>query len=188
MEFLLADTPLFQGITEGEIQSLLQCLGADRRKFPKGAVILSEGSVTESLGIVLSGMALISCSDVWGNNSVLGHIAPGAVFAEVYACIPGEPLRISVSAVEDTQVLFLNVGRMLTTCTNACPFHAKLVHNLLTVCAHKSLQLSQRILHTSSKSIRGRLMSYFSQCAKRSRERFLPDSLQPPAAGRLPGG
>lgn len=166
MEFLLADTPLFQGITEGEIQSLLQCLGADRRKFPKGAVILSEGSVTESLGIVLSGMVLISCSDVWGNNSVLGHIAPGAVFAEVYACIPGEPLRISVSAVEDTQVLFLNVGRMLTTCTNACPFHAKLVHNLLTVCAHKSLQLSQRILHTSSKSIRGRLMSYFSQCAK----------------------
>ena len=76
MEFLLADTPLFQGITEGEIQSLLQCLGADRRKFPKGAVILSEGSVTESLGIVLSGMALISCSDVWGNNSVLGSAAP----------------------------------------------------------------------------------------------------------------
>ena len=38
--------------------------------------------------------------------------------------------------------------------------------NLLTVCAHKSLQLSQRILHTSSKSIRGRLMSYFSECAK----------------------
>ena len=38
--------------------------------------------------------------------------------------------------------------------------------SLLTVCAHKSLQLSQRILHTSSKSIRGRLMSYFSECAK----------------------
>ena len=59
-------------------------------------------------------------------------------------------------------------GSILATCTNACPFHTRLVRNLLTVCAHKSLQLSQRILHTSSKSIRGRLMSYFSECAKRT--------------------
>lgn len=120
------------------------------------------------MGIVLSGMALISCGDIWGNTSVLGHVTPGSVFAEVYACIPGEPLLITVSAAEDTTVLFMNVGRILSTCTNACPFHTRLARNLLTVCAHKSLQLSQRILHTSSKSIRGRLMSYFSQCAKQA--------------------
>lgn len=77
-------------------------------------------------------------------------------------------MMVTVSAVEDTSVLFMNVNRVLTTCTNACPFHARLVRNLLTVCAHKSLQLSQKIQHTSPKSIRGRLMSYFSECAKRS--------------------
>ena len=162
---VLSDTQLFQGIEEQDIQSLLQCLAAEKEQYQKGETILMEGTVTESMGIVLSGKAMISCGDVWGNNSVLGSIAPGEVFAEVYACIPGEPLRISVSAVEDTTVLFMNVGRVLSTCTNACPFHARLVRNLLTVCAYKSLQLSQRILHTSSKSIRGRLMSYFSQCA-----------------------
>lgn len=168
MKISLSETKLFRGIEEQEIDSLLQCLAATKREYKKGEVILSEGTITESLGIVLSGMAIISCSDIWGNNSILGDIAPGAVFAEVYACIPGEPLRISVSAAEDTIVLFMNVGRVLSTCTNACPFHTKLVRNLLTVCAYKSLQLSQRILHTSSKSIRGRLMSYFSQCAKGS--------------------
>ena len=62
----------------------------------------------------------------------------------------------------------MNVGHVLATCTNSCPFHTRLVQNLLTICAHKSLRLSQRILHTTSKSIRGRLMSYFSECAKRS--------------------
>ena len=75
-------------------------------------------------------------------------------------------MLVTVFAAEDTSILFMNVGRVLTTCTNACPFHTKLARNLLTVCAHKSLQLSQRIQHTSSKSIRGRLMSYFSECAK----------------------
>ena len=160
--------PIFQGIEEPEIASLLQCLQATERTYQKGETILSEGSITENMGIVLSGMALISCGDIWGNTSVLGHVTPGSVFAEVYACIPGEPLLITVSAAEDTTVLFMNVGRILSTCTNACPFHTRLARNLLTVCAHKSLQLSQRILHTSSKSIRGRLMSYFSQCAKQA--------------------
>ena len=164
----LANTKLFRGLGEMEIISLLDCLKATERRFQKGEVILSEGSITENIGIVLSGMAVISCNDIWGNTSILGNVAPGSVFAEVYACIPGQPMLVTVSAVEDTSVLFMNVSRVLATCTNACPFHTRLVRNLLTVCAHKSLQLSQRIQHTSSKSIRGRLMSYFSECAKRS--------------------
>ena len=162
----LSNTQLFRGLEEAEITSLLDCLNATTRSFQKGEVILSEGNITENIGILLSGLAVISCNDIWGNTSILGHVAPGSVFAEVYACIPGEPMLVTVSAVEDTSVLFMNVGRILATCTNACPFHTKLVRNLLTVCAHRSLQLSQRIQHTSSKSIRGRLMSYFSECSK----------------------
>lgn len=130
---------------EEEIASLLSCLSSLKRNYKKGEVILSEGSITENIGIVLSGMAMISCNDIWGNTSILGNVAPGSVFAEVYACIPGQPMLVTVSATEDTSILFMNVGRVLTTCTNACPFHAKLARNLLTVCAHKSLQLSQRI-------------------------------------------
>ncbi len=101
----LSDMQLFRGLEEDDISSLLSCLNSVKRNYKKGEVILSEGSIIENIGIVLSG-------------------------------------------------------------TNACPFHTNLARNLLTVCAHKSLQLSQRILHTSSKSIRGRLMSYFSECAK----------------------
>ena len=164
----LINSQLFRGLDEAEITSLLGCLNAVERKNKKGEVILSEGSITENIGIVLSGMAVISCNDIWGNTSILGNVAPGSVFAEVYACIPGQPMLVTVSAVEDTSVLFMNVGRVLATCTNACPFHTRLVRNLLTICAHKSLQLSQRIQHTSSKFIRGRLMSYFSECAKRA--------------------
>lgn len=164
----LSNTQLFQGINEHEIESLLQCLKSKKRTYKKGEVIIAEGTTTENIGIVLSGLVIISCSDIWGDTSILGHVAPGTVFAEVYACIPGQPLLVTVSAAEDTTVLFMNVGKVLSTCTNACPFHTRLARNLLTVCAQKSLQLSQKILHTNPKSIRGRLMSYFSECAKRS--------------------
>ena len=163
----LKSTQLFRGIEDGDLKAMLRCLGAWEKSYRKGEIILAEGQETEAVGVLLSGRAVIEHSDLWGANSVLGNVSPGAVFAETYACIPGETTLIRVTAAEDSSVLFLNVGKMLTTCSNACVFHAKLIRNLLTVCASKSLQLSERILHTTSKSIRGRLLSYFSDCAKR---------------------
>ena len=164
----LGSMKIFEGISEQDLETLLQCLRAFERRCRKGEVILKEGEPTEWLGVVLSGRAIIASDDVWGNHSILGSAPPGAVVAEAYACIPGEPLRITVTAAEDTEVLFLNAGKAAASCSCACPFHARLAQNLLSVCARKSLELSRRILHTSSKSIRGRLLSYFSECAKKS--------------------
>ena len=164
----LKSTQLFRGIEARDLNAMLQCLGAWEKSFRKGETILAEGQITEAIGVVLSGRAIIEHSDLWGTNSVLSNVAPGAVFAETYACIPGETTLIQVTAAEDSTILFLNVGKILTTCSNACVFHAKLIRNLLTVCASKSLLLSERIMHTTSKSIRGRLLSYFSDCAKKA--------------------
>ena len=164
----LTQTSLFSGISQADLSSLLSCLAAVERRYSKGAVILAEGEPTQWMGLVLEGRAIISCADVWGKSSILGFAEPGAVFGEAYACVPGEALLISVCAAEETRVLFLNVGKLLTVCGNACPFHARLIRNLLSISAGKNLQLSRRIFHTTPKSIRGRLQSYFSECAKKS--------------------
>ncbi len=165
MEIILPETELFEGIDEAGRLALLDCLGAVTAEYRKGGQILGEGGVTEELGLVLSGMALISHADAWGTESVLGHAGPGSVFAEAYACAPGEPLLIRVTAAEDTRVLFINAGRLLRPCAAACAPHSRALLNLLGICARKSLQLSRKILHTGPKTIRGRLMSYFSDCA-----------------------
>ena len=98
-----------------------------------------------------------------GNKSILNRIVPGQVFGETYACIPGEKLLIGVTAAEDCQILFLEVGKIFHTCPDTCPCHEKLIRNMLMVMAKKNLELSRRSLHTAPKSIRGRLLSYFSQ-------------------------
>lgn len=113
MHITLSNTRLFRGIGADELPLLLQCLGAVQKHYDRGETILAEGAPTEQLGMVLSGMAMIGHDDIWGSHSLLGHVTPGEVFAEPYACIPGEPLRISVTAAEDTEVLFLNVGKVL---------------------------------------------------------------------------
>lgn len=164
----LAKTILFQNTKPEEIGAMLQCLGAKERTFAKEEVIYHVGTTVDSIGLVLSGRVQISSDDLWGNRSIIDSIGPGKVFAETYACIPGEPLLVDVTAAEETTVLFLNLRRLLQTCTKTCSHHSQLIQNLLMVSAQKNLALSRRIFHTSAKSIRGRLLSYLSFQAARN--------------------
>lgn len=168
---VLLESALFRGIQPDEAKEMLLCLGAEHKNFQKNERIFRTGDTVSELGLVLTGSILIQNNDFWGNTTVLDHIIPGQIFAETYACT-GEPLMVDVVAAENTEVLFLNVGRVLQTCPQACTHHSKLIRNLLFLSARKNLNLSRKIFHTSSKSIRGRLLSYLSfqsaHCGSRS--------------------
>ena len=181
MDFVqISKTVLFQGTRPEDAEAMLKCLEAREKQFQKDETIYYVGDRVSELGLVLSGSVLIENDDLWGNRSILDRIGPGQIFAETYACVPGEKLLVTVTAAEKTEVLFLNVGKILRVCTNACSFHARLIRNLLTLSARKNLNLSRRIFHTSAKSIWGRLLSYLSwQAVKQgSREFDIPFNRQ----------
>lgn len=167
-EKFLTGTMLFRGTDAEEAKAMLSCLSAREKQYLKGETIFRAGECVESMGLVLSGGVNISMDDLWGNSTILSHVSPGQLFAETYACIPGEPLMVNVTAGEPSGILFLNAAKLLTACKNACPYHNTLIRNLLQISAMKNLALSRRSLHTSPKSIRGRLISYLSEQARRS--------------------
>ena len=111
----LAQTVLFHGSGPDELSSMLHCLNARTKSFSKGEYILHAGQTADSVGMILSGSVTIENADVWGNRSILNHLEAGEIFAETYACIPGERLMINAIANEDTQILFLNVKQILQT-------------------------------------------------------------------------
>ena len=65
----LSNTQLFRGLEDTEITSLWGCLNATTRSFQKGEVILSEGNITENIGILLSGTGGKYCRSCWHNWS-----------------------------------------------------------------------------------------------------------------------
>ncbi len=148
--YKLSKTVLFQGATPEETEQMLSCLKAGKRKYKKEEMIYRVGEVVSCIGIVLSGSVLIENDDIWGNRSVLERAGEGEIFAETYASIPDQKMLVNV---------------MLHLCSNSCIFHNELIKNLLQVSAQKNLALSRRIFNTSSKSIRGRLLSYLSNQA-----------------------
>jgi len=161
--FFLSKTQLFRGTDEDEIKAMLNCFGASTKRFEKGETIFHAGDVIDHIAMVLDGSITIENDDIWGNRSILNHTEPGMLFGETYACIMGTPMLVNAVAAKKSAVLFLNIGKVLKICPNSCGFHNKIVTNLLHISAEKNLHLSQRILHTSSKTIRGRLLSYFSE-------------------------
>lgn len=158
----LSKTLLFRGSSPDEIRGMLNCLGAEQKHYERHEIIYHAGELVHTIGLVVSGSVSIENDDIWGNKSILEKAGPGQVFAEAYACVPGEPLMIQVVATEEARILFLDIGRVLQICTSACSYHNQLVRNLLTIAAQQNLSLSRRIFHTAAKSIRARLLSYLS--------------------------
>ena len=166
--FFLQNTPLFHGIREEEIRDLLNCLDAREQHFKKDEVILRAGSPTAEIGLVESGSVNIVVNFYWGTSNIFGHVEKGLIFAENYAAIPQQELLCDVVAAEDCDILFLNMGRMSTTCSKNCTFHNRLIQNLLRISAKKNLGLSTRMMHIAPKAIRDRLLSYLSEQAMKN--------------------
>ncbi|MFR8976557.1 MAG: cyclic nucleotide-binding domain-containing protein [Christensenellales bacterium] len=110
----LEKTSIFQGADAQQVQKMLGVILPSIKTYARGETICRAGETVSSLGIVLAGGATIELCDAWGNRSIIERLEPGEVFAEAYACLPGEPLMVSVTADAPTRVMFLGVSRMLS--------------------------------------------------------------------------
>lgn len=158
----IAGTKLFEGVSVEDAEAMLRCLGAQEKSYSRGEVIYHAGQCIERMGLLLEGGVNIVRPDIWGNENIIGHILPGEVFAETYACSQKAPMMADVIATTKSTVLFLDVGKVIKSCASSCSHHARLVRNLLMIMASKNLNLAQKINHITPKSIRERLLSYLS--------------------------
>jgi CRP/FNR family cyclic AMP-dependent transcriptional regulator len=70
------------------------------RTFPKGAILINEGDISESLYIVLSGRVKVYASNAAGREIVLSFFGPGEYVGEM--SLDGSPRSASVMTVEPT--------------------------------------------------------------------------------------
>ena len=158
-------SPLFQDLSEAELDTLAAARHLRTRQFAKHEVIFHAGSCVREIGIVLRGSVHIENLDLWGTKSILSSVGAGQAFAETYA-LCGDVMMVDAVAAEECEVLFVNISAF----SGGAPgtVHEKLLRNLLTVSMRKNLSLSQRIFCTTPKTVRGRLLTYFSAQAARS--------------------
>ncbi|HJD47751.1 MAG TPA: Crp/Fnr family transcriptional regulator [Candidatus Mediterraneibacter norfolkensis] len=166
---VILDNPVFRGIAEEELPELLEFLDTKEKSFGRDDTVFHLGDRTEQMGLVLSGGVNIFRTDLWGRRSILDHVNPGEVFGETYACLGDMPLMVDVAASEESDILFLKIGRITRIQPESGSPRFRLMQNLFHIMAEKNLNLSRKINHITPKSIRGRIVSYLSYEAVRQK-------------------
>lgn len=164
---ILKNTQLFSGASDEDIEAMLGCLQAKLCTYEKGEYVLREGERVERLMMLVKGELYIQRDDYWGNRSIISMVGVGEMFGEAYAAPESGPLMNDVLAVEDSAVIFLDIGKLLTVCPNGCKFHAMAVKNLFFAISEKNRKLVRKLGYMSQRTTREKLIAYLSEEAKR---------------------
>ena len=164
---ILEGTGLFAGLSRDELHTMLPCLNARVREFPKGAYVVRRGTVLQDIALPVRGALHIQREDYWGNRDIVRRIHTGELFGEAYIAPGSGALIHDVVAVEDSTVMFFDVRKILTVCSSSCRFHTQVVQNLFFTICEKNRLLLQKMSHLTRRTTREKLISYLSEEAKR---------------------
>ena len=159
---------LFRDITQDDLNRIYCCLGGRKKAFSAGETIITFGENTPFIGIMASGVARLERVDYFGDCSLLDRMEQNDIFGESIVYADPDNSEISAVCEKDCEVIFVDHDRLVHPCENACGCHLAMMENLLQILANKSLRLSRRVEVLSNKSIRSKLMAFFSMQAKKN--------------------
>ena len=153
----LALLPLFNGIREEDLSAMLACLGSFQKNYSRDEIILLESNEVRSVGVILSGKVHMIKEDVEGYQTLLVTMKKDELFGESFSCGSHLSAQVSFRAATDCAVLFLPFYKIIHSCKMSCPFHHRLIENMVKLIGDKNVQLMQKIEVISKKTLREKI-------------------------------
>jgi CRP/FNR family transcriptional regulator, dissimilatory nitrate respiration regulator len=158
---LLANAPLFKGLTPFEIETILSEVSFRTRKFQTGFMISQSGEPVNSLIIVMSGIVKGEMVDYAGRTIKIEDIpAPGAL-ASAFMFGNKNKFPVNVIAVSDGELLYIEKPEFLKLLIKK----DVILINFLDMISNRSQFLSEKIKFLNFKTIKGKLAHYILQKA-----------------------
>jgi len=110
--------------------------------------------------------------DYWGNRDIVTVVQPGETFAESYACSLEASVGVSVQASQNSEVLLMDIRRVMQTCSSACAFHSRLIRNLVTLLASRNLRFNEKLTHVMQRRTRDKILSYLSSESQKQKTSY----------------
>ncbi len=168
----LKQTKIFCSASEFECQAMMFCFKTRFKTYEKGQVIISQGDKIEDMVLILKGSANVESEDDHADISILMKMKKGDIFGVEQAYAGEETYKHSLIANEKTLVMFMNKHRVITPCENKCKRHEIVAKHLMQIVAERNQNLTEKLLHMSKKTIRGKLLSYFESQAKKQNSNY----------------
>ena len=154
------------------------CSKVQKRHFSRNEIITSYIAKRNQFCILVSGSADLIRYNLNGNKTIVEHFSPCDIFGELFYTITTNN-ELFVIAKEDCEVLFFIYDDIDKKCKSNCKFHTILHDSLLKLILTKMIHLNSRIELLTKRTIREKLLTYFSILSNRnlSKTFLLPFSL-----------
>ncbi len=159
---IIAKTELFGSIGTEDLTSILHCLDARRVSYQKNDFLILEDAEVTHVGIVIKGNVQIVKEDIDGNRVIVDELRTGEMFGEAIACAELKKSPVAVLAAADSDILFIELKKIIRTCAASCTCHGQLIENLLKTIARKNIMLNRKMDILSKKTIRDKIITYLN--------------------------
>ena len=160
---ILQESTLFAGISPAETDRLCMLLRAGERHYVKGSYLITAGDLIPAFALLLSGSVQVFMDDVDGNHIVMNNVSPGVTFAEAMVCSGVAESPICAVAVQESTALWFQGAALMEPSFFSDPLCARFGANFIRTLAGRSLRFNDRVQVLSKKSIREKLITFFSQ-------------------------
>lgn len=161
-------TSLFDGVSQQEYDAMMVCFKAAVKPYRKGEEVpMPQGRV----GVVQSGKISLIKIDVNGVRTIFEQLREGGVFGDALGFAWADA-SLYLLADEDCSVLYIDYEHIVKRCPNACTHHSTVVANLVKLMSEKTQALSEHLEILSRRTIREKLLAYFSMQAAKNHSAY----------------
>lgn len=158
---LLAQCPVFKGINEYELTSLINEIHYQIRQYNKSDVVVIAGEQVKNLYIILSGSVKGEMIDYSGKTIKIEDIEAPRPLATAFLFGKENTFPVTVTASNNVKILSIPVGEFLTLLQK----NKLILQNYLNSISSRSQFLSRKLHFLSFKTIKGKMAHFLLQQA-----------------------
>ena len=125
----LRKIPLFEGLDDHELQALSE--RTVPRSFPKNAIVVNEGDLSDSLYLILTGKVKVYLGDESGKELILDIKGPGQYFGEMV--LDEKPRSATVMTLEPSQFATLARAEFIAVLLKHPKISLQVIRNLIRI-------------------------------------------------------
>ena len=155
---ILRRSPLFRNMSDAELSQALTMLQAEEAAYGKGAFLQQAHAPMSRFGFVLSGMVQVFSDDIRGDRMFMAQVHPGGSFGESLHFLAVPESGVYIQASEDCRVFWMRMQAL----ESLGPLSHQISLRFLALLTQRTLEMNQRIQILSKRTIREKLVAFFS--------------------------
>lgn len=160
----LKKSPLFARMSDGDIESCLQCSRSELVTYEKDAVIFHQHDLPQKLMVLVEGAVVVGNDSSDGKRTIVATLdKPGELFGEVFLFLNKGEYDHYAQAVAPTLLLQMPKEFLYHSCGESCDHHQTLISNMLSILAQKAYYLNRRLQIVSCATLRQKIATVLLQ-------------------------